>query len=468
MKRLFLLLSLFLPNLTIYAQQPPTVVLNRTYGSAGDDVSQMVRELQNGDYLIGGTTDGFGEPNGDIYLVRTDAGGNLVWENTYGGPQQERIQWAMNNGLQVNSAGDFIVVGTSRSFGPGDLDFYLLKVQSDGTFLWHKAFGNPGSDEYGRVVRQLSATSGPGYILAGQTFAPANIYLIKTDLSGDAAGGNYWEKVYQLDTWSNAQDIIQTPDDGFLVTGYGGMGAFLMKVDAAGNIEPDYFTFDVNGTPTVQQGDYTVLWPNALGYNIEESYDAGGTLEGYVIAGRINAGGEAFLAKVDLNGNVLWNREIQGPGANYAYAVAQTGNGGGYMVAGETNGMGAGNWDFWVFETNYDATTVYWQETYGGPGPDWATSLQRTQDGGYLVTGLNNSFGSGGGADYWLLKLLHIADPAYIRGKLFSDENGNCMENPGNDLPLFNQMVHFKQYRPQTNQPDRNPLRLQRLRHANP
>ena len=70
---------------------------------------------------------------------------------------------------------------------------------------------------------------------------------------------------------------------------------------------------------------------------------------------------------------------------DYANSIQQTSDGG-YIVAGETMSFGAGGSDAWVLKLDGNGN-VQWQKTYGGTGNDYANSIQQTSDGGYIVAG---------------------------------------------------------------------------------
>jgi len=128
---------------------------------------------------------------------------------------------------------------------------------------------------------------------------------------------------------------------------------------------------------------------------------------GLVVAGRTNSFGageyDGWLIATDSKGRELWNRTIGGPGDDEATAIVAA-RGGGYAIAGGTGSFGAGGSDGWLVRTDHQGREV-WNRTFGGPGDDWAYSLQETGDG-YVILGETDSFGAGG-RDLWLLKADH-------------------------------------------------------------
>ena len=131
---------------------------------------------------------------------------------------------------------------------------------------------------------------------------------------------------------------------------------------------------------------------------------------GYIVAGStysFSEDSDSWVLKLDSNGNVTWQKTYGGSGGDFASSIQQTTDGG-YIVAGSTYSFGASYdyFDFWVLKLDSNGN-VTWQKTYGGSGDDVATSIQQTTDGGYIVAGLTDSFGVAGyeNDDFWVLKL---------------------------------------------------------------
>jgi hypothetical protein len=96
-----------------------------------------------------------------------------------------------------------------------------------------------------------------------------------------------------------------------------------------------------------------------------------------------------------------WNQTYGGTKTDEAYALVQASDGG-YALAGLTNSFGAGNYDFWLVKTDASGA-MQWSKTYGGTGDDEAYALVQASDGGYALAGLTNSLGAGN-YDFWLVK----------------------------------------------------------------
>jgi hypothetical protein len=150
------------------------VLWERTYGGDGADVGRSVKQTMDGGYVIAGETKSFGEGETDVYLVKTDESGNVLWERSYGGRSDD-----LGRSICTTSDGNYVVVGTTKSFGTGGEDVWLIKIDTNGNVIWAETYGRSDYD----VGRSVEETSDGGYIIAGSTYSIGgrrNVYLIKT------------------------------------------------------------------------------------------------------------------------------------------------------------------------------------------------------------------------------------------------------------------------------------------------
>ncbi len=256
---------------------------------------------------------------------------------------------------------------------------------------FQSAFGNSAGD-FGRAVEQ---TSDKGFIVAGYTgsFGAGNndAYLVKTD-----SIGNYqWSKTIGESNYDYAYSVKQTSDGGFILTGYSnsfGAGltdVYLVKTDATG---------------TPQWSKAYGGAQNDKGYCIQKTSDGG-----FIIAGETSSYGAGaptyssiYLLKLDFSGTVQWSKTFGGAtGYTIGRYVQQTTDGG-YIITGETQSYGAGNYDIYLIKTNSTGTSL-WTKTYGGGGSDQGYAVVQTTDGGFVLTGVTQSFGYGS-SDMFLIR----------------------------------------------------------------
>jgi hypothetical protein len=200
----------------------------KTYGGAGNDLGYSIQQTTDGGYIVAGLTTSFG--NGvQVYLIKTNAGGDSLWTRTYGG-----ADWDEGFSVQQTSDTGYIVTGYTNSFGHGSSDVYLIKTNASGDTLWTRTYGGTSNDE-GWSVQQTSDT---GYIVAGYTNSfgdSSQVYFIKTNAFGDTL----WTRTYggPPDDWG--WSVQQTTDGGYIVAGYtysfgNYYQAYLIKTDSLG------------------------------------------------------------------------------------------------------------------------------------------------------------------------------------------------------------------------------------------
>ena len=343
-------------------------------GGPGSDVASQARPTSDGGIITAGFTTSSGAGGEDLWVVKLDAAGAVLWSRAYGGPADERAY------VILETPDGYIVLGWTESFGAGGRDAWILKLDSGGVVQWQRTYGGQGFDQ-GDDIR---ATPDGGYIAAcfTQSFGSGqeDFWLLKLDASGTIQ----WQRVLGGTGSDLVEHVETTSDGGYLVTGFtqsfgaGRNDAWVLKLSAAGG----------------------VVWQKKLGgagddfpEYLEKTSDGG-----FVIAGASDSSGaggyDILVLKFDSSGALQWQRTYGGSGTDYAEAIRQTSDGG-YVVGGHTDSFGAGGTDVWVIRLDPSGGLV-WQRTYGGPREDLAYSLQLLPSGdGMIVAGATLSFGSG-------------------------------------------------------------------------
>jgi Leucine-rich repeat (LRR) protein len=365
----------------LFAQAPDTL-WTRTYGGIDDEYGWSVQQTSDGGYIITGGTKSFGAGGEDVYLIKTDANGDTLWTRAYGGTDSDA-----GTSVQQTSDGGYIIAGTTKSFGAGSDDIYLIKTDANGDTLWTRTYGGADRD----VGYSAQQTPDGGYIIAGSTkslgVGEGDVYLIKTDANGDTL----WTRAYGGTDSDAGTSVQQTSDGGYIIAG-------TTKSFGAGER-------DVYLIKTTANGD--TLWTRTYGglshdygHSVQQTSDGS-----YIVAGQTYSFGagewDVYLVKTDTNGDTLWTKTYGGTDSDYGYSVQQTSDGS-YIVAGWTGSFGAGETDVYLIKTNANGDTL-WTKTYGGTDSDYGYSVQQTSDGGYIIVGYTGLFGAGG-ADLYLIK----------------------------------------------------------------
>ncbi len=293
----------------IINQSQAQITFEKYYGGGGFEEGSDVKQTSDGGYIIVGMTQTFGVNTiDDVYLIKTDAGGDTVWTKTFGGASYDK-----GYSVEQTSDGGYIIAGMSNSFSANIEDVYLIKTDANGNHLWSKTYsGNIGGTGY-----SVKQTADGGYIIGGTKNNSGGIHdalLIKTDDAGDTL----WTK-----TWGNTGDdygssVIETYDGGFVIAGSGSTtGLCLLKTNSDG---------DTLWTRTSYTGLPHLNYP----YTVQETSDSGFIMAGISYGA---TGMEMYVRKTDSIGNTEWAKTYAGVNNDYAMGIEQTFDGG-YIMCG--------------------------------------------------------------------------------------------------------------------------------------
>jgi len=339
---------------------------SRTYGGVGSDYGYSVQQTRDGGYIVGGSTYSFGSGGTDVYLVKTDPFGRIVWSRTYGGESSDYA-----HSVQQTRDGGFVVAGYTYSFYEGyDAHVYLIKTDSLGYVQWSRTYGYTTYDYYCYSVEQ---TTDGGYILAGRTYSypgGSDVYLLKTD----SLGYLDWSRTYGGTGSDYGYSVQQIADGGYIVAGHtysfgaGYYDVYLIKTDVLGYVQ---------WSRTIGSTDYD------YGYSVQQTTDGGFILGGYTYSFTEGYDSDAYLIKTDDLGYVAWSRTYGGTGYDYGYSVEQTTDQG-YILTGGTDSFGEMYDDVYLIKTDSTGDVV-WARTYGDTAYEYGRRVRQTVDGGYMV-----------------------------------------------------------------------------------
>jgi hypothetical protein len=351
------------------------------FGGTGEDNAYGIAQTEDG-YIVAGianSTDGdvtidYGGIDG--WVIRLDQAGQMIWQRSYGGTNGDYLMDVFST-----SDGNFLLAGMSASQNgtigdnpyPGTWNFWFMKVDGEGNIIWQTIAGGPNTN----WLWAAYPTDDGGIIGVGEIYG---------------AGGD-------------------------ISVFYGFVDAWVVKLDANGQVEWDFTA----GTPTnvgygIQYGN-SVIQTSDGGYLVAANGLIGlhGNLDcepTHYAAG--------ILVKLDANGQKLWSRCYGGTGDESILDVAEVEDGYVYTgiaasTDGDLTGCGLHNpnaTDVWVAKIDFEGNML-WQHCYGGSGNDQGNSVKSLSDGGFVLLGttpshdgdVSHNYGWQGKPNIWVLRL---------------------------------------------------------------
>ena len=367
------------------------------YGFNSGNHAFDVELTNDGGYIFaGGTVDSVSQ---DIYVVKLDAYGEVIWERTYGSQTSETAY-----AIRQTDEGDYVILNQLYLF-PGSEGYriYVIKINNVGDTIWTRLFEEPN----GSSAIDMEIDMDGNIIVLGaiynQSHFPIAIKLIKISPSGDV----FWEKSFGDTNFLNSPgDIEITSYGNYVIVGTTGIW-----------FEEEPLIMMIN-----PQGDslWTKVFSNVIEYtwSIEETYDSG-----FIIAGGIvgNNYFEVCLFKTDSQGDSVWTKSHQGSFDIYSRDVEETVDSG-FVVVGR------------VYANVADQMFIYRTDNLGNP--KWyremnkefddleGYDIEQTPDGGFIIAGAIAYDGTNNGVAY-LLKTNSL-------GLVSEVENGNYSDYPLN------------------------------------
>lgn len=340
------------------------------FGGSGNDAANSI--IYHDDFLyILGSTESFGDASGDLYLVKLDVNGNLIWEKTYGSQGKDE-------GIRIvaTNDGNYMLLGNHNEPGNTNSDILLIKINHKGEVLWQRNYGG-ASDDISETIIELEEG---GFLITGRTQSfgegAVNIYLIKTDVNGN----EQWHKTYGGNVASGGTRLAKNTDGTYMLYGFtlsfgaGDRDLYLIKMNAFGDT---IFTKTFGGAGYEEsQGFIKLKDGNYLICAHSASTDPLHNMLGIV---------------VDENGNIKWQNNYGGNAHDGGQAAMQQNNAN-LLLVGVSDSF-SGNQDIYVVTTDKDGYILS-QTTYGGAMDDMsydAITIGKSN----IIVGKTNSFGSG-------------------------------------------------------------------------
>lgn len=373
-----------------------TAEWQKSYGGNGVDLLQSVRITNDGGFILAGTSNSSvsgdkkeaSKGQEDFWIIKLDANGQEIWQRTIGGSGQEKLL-----SITQTKDGGYILGGSSSSdkseadekgvvdkYGKrensrGNLDYWVVKLDSKGEIEWDKTIGGKYVDE----LKSIEQTKDGGFILGGYSNSPesgdksqknfglGDYWIVKLDKEGVIE----WQETMGGDKDDNLFALTQTNDGGFIAGGNSNSGTSNSKTKSNRN-GTDFWVVKLNESGSI-------LWQETYNYgkldvltSIVENPDGTFLIGGYAQSET------KFNSNKSLGKNIKTDKE----GIN----------------------------DYVALKIKADGEEI-WTQTVGSKGDELLKKLFETRDGGYILAGTSkgevsrdkNSFK--GGSDFWIVKL---------------------------------------------------------------
>ena len=345
-RNLFLFILIFFSCLSAQGQ----TTFQITVGGGGIDKTNTIISTPDKGFILAGETSNSVGGKGNTFIVKLDQSGKLVWVKAYGTLDDKESL----NDIKLTTDNNLVSVGErylSAPKGRGEVGI-LLKTDALGNNIWWKEFDHQGNEAEGFSLQE---TKDQGFVIAGMMKDLEGLsdpfFTLKAELQHlyvfktDKDGVSQWAGYFSGAYSSKAQYIMQTKDNGYIATG-----------------------------AVYKTGD--------------------------------GANTKICLVKLDDKGAMQWVKiyDNEGKKEETGMSVIETADNG-YMVCGTTSDAGQGAEDIFLFKTNKNGD-ISWSKTYGSAKMDLAKSMQQLAEGGCVITGTTNGFGTGSN-DAFLLKVDH-------------------------------------------------------------
>lgn len=388
--------------------QAPAIQWQYCYDTLWNDIPLCVQQTNDAGYILCGYT-GNSINDENCWILRIDQDGTKLWQKIIAGAGKDRAVK-----IQQTIDGGFIVGGYtdsndgSFSTNHGGKDYWVAKLTSSGEVLWQKMLGGSLDD----ILTSVQQTIDGGYIISGKSNSTDgdvvagnirdNAWIVKLSATGNIE----WQKTYGGSNNDNVNVIKQTPDGGYIMAGesnsidgdvIGGSptgNAWIVKLSGTGNIEWQK-GYGNNASVTGMEGAVDICLTSDGNYGVAANCNQnGGDVTGH------HSNRDYWILKLDVSGNLLWQRALGGTNFDNASCISPTMDGGMvaagwvYSLNGDVTGLHAFQADIWVVRLSATGSLL-WQRALGGTSAEFGTSVSQTTDLGYIVAGYANSNNSG-------------------------------------------------------------------------
>ncbi|HEU4790305.1 MAG TPA: T9SS type A sorting domain-containing protein [Flavobacterium sp.] len=421
-------------QLSTYAQTP-AIEWKKCFGGTDSDSFSNIKQTSDGGYIVVGASRSnngdliLNKGNNDVWILKLNFNFVTEWSKSYGGTKEDYADC-----VQQTTDGGYIITGYSES-NDGDAtsnhgsyhngDFWTIKTNAKGVIEWQKSLGGSQAERSYSIIQ-----TNDGYVVTGTSSSNdgdvSGLHGYGTTNADDASiikldvlGNVIWQKLLGGTESENSSSVKQTTDGGIILCGRsrsndgdvsinkGSSDAWIVKLNGLGIIEWEK-TFGGSNTDSAK--------------SISQTSDGGfivigssSSTDGDVIGNYSNERDNVWVLKLNINGDIQWQKIFSGSETDEGTDIQQTSDGG-YILTAQTYSSdkdlteNKGYSDAWIVKLNQKGE-LQWQKSIGGNSYDRIESIQQTVDGSYIMAGYTFStdgdiINNNGNGDGWIVKLV--------------------------------------------------------------
>ncbi|MBK9639097.1 MAG: T9SS type A sorting domain-containing protein [Bacteroidetes bacterium] len=388
----------------------------------------------------------------DYWVVKYNANKKIQWQKRYGGGAADdprKIRVAKNGGYFVSGT-SYSVVGGNKTESSNFNDPWLLKLDANGNIIWQNTIRGPIQD----YLNCMDTTSDNGVIMVIGTNSPIGLektvplfgqydaWLVKLDSTGMIQ----WQNVVTIPGASEIHiyDIIQVPDGGYAAVGTHKINNYiscLFRLDSLGNV-----LWHQNIYSTGMDQHRIILNTSDNGFLIASS--SGGDVSPWKTENSIGLGAndDIWVVKVDSLGTYVWDNTIGGIYSDEPIDMCLSTTGEIFIAGTSVSKIGfdksemcRGTSDAWIVKLSANGIKL-WDKTFGADHIDHGVGIGLLPNSDLLVVassysekGFDRAIFRRSYSDSWLFTLTENFNE--ITGNVFTDMNSNSMKDSGDFVP---------------------------------
>lgn len=337
----------------------------KVIGTTGNDYASQVINDRDSGYVVVGGTEGLGQGEMDGYMVKLDTAGNILWTRTFG---DESVDWLMS---VVPTDDGFLACGYKNILG--DYQIYLVRTNEIGQLIWEKTIGNDNWE----IPHEMTIVDDTTVFLVGEVFVSGETQKDALVVSVSLNGDSLWYKTYGGDNDDILERVVYSDSGQVYVC-----GTYAVEED-----DTDYWVGRLD-----KQGDF--LWELFLGDTLnDEGHGISELITGeFVVTGgdkdTTSTNTDNVFYKIDSTGNILYKNILNNPYDDIGIDVVSYPDTNLFYLVTQSNSVGFGEFDTWIFDCNYWMWGIGdLSFSFGTPDNEYVIDADTTFDKGVITVG---------------------------------------------------------------------------------